>query len=76
VKNCNCPDANPYYGNYMQQKCNRSDAMATPSGRGLILERFLALYGKPVAQFTVWTALACVRTSPRENQISVDLGLL
>jgi hypothetical protein len=50
--------------------------MATPSGRGLILERFLALYGKPVAQFTVWTALACVRTSPRENQISVDLGLL
>jgi hypothetical protein len=75
-KNCNRPDASPYYGNCMQQRCNRSNARATLSGNGLIQERFLALYGKPVAQFTIRTASACVQMLPRENRIRVDLGLL
>jgi hypothetical protein len=30
----------PYYGNYVQQKCNRPDARATLSGRGLVMEAF------------------------------------
>jgi len=29
----------PYYGNCMQQKCNSTDARATPSGQGFIQER-------------------------------------
>jgi len=33
----------PYYGNYMQPKCNRPDARATPSGRGLVVEAFSAI---------------------------------
>jgi hypothetical protein len=32
--NCNRPDASPYYENYVQRKCNRLDARATPFGRG------------------------------------------
>jgi hypothetical protein len=37
------PDApNPYYGNYVPSKCNRPDARATPSGRGLYMEAFSA----------------------------------
>jgi len=42
-KNCNRPDfkatlpgRGPYYGIYMQQKCNSLDARATPSGLALI----------------------------------------
>jgi len=26
----------PFYGNYVQPKCNRPDAQATPSGHGLV----------------------------------------
>jgi hypothetical protein len=32
----------PYYGNYVQPKCNRPDARATPSGRGFVMEAFSA----------------------------------
>jgi hypothetical protein len=33
------PDApKPYYGNYVQPKCNRPDARVTPSGRSLVME--------------------------------------
>jgi hypothetical protein len=32
----------PYYGNCVQQKCNRLDARATPSGHGSIQERISA----------------------------------
>jgi hypothetical protein len=30
----------PYYGNYVQPKCNRPDTRATPSERGLVMEAF------------------------------------
>jgi len=59
------PDASLYYENCVQQKCNCLNARATPSGRGLIQERISTLYGKPVAQFTVRMASACVWTPPR-----------
>jgi hypothetical protein len=82
-KNCNRPDVRttpsehgPYYGIYMQQKCNRSGARAIPSGRGPNMVLREARYGKPVAQLSVWTTSACVQTPPRENRISIDLGLL
>jgi len=32
----------PYYGNYVQPKCNRPDARTIPSGRDLIMEAFSA----------------------------------
>jgi hypothetical protein len=32
----------PYYGNYVQPKCNRLDARATPSGHSLVMEAFSA----------------------------------
>jgi hypothetical protein len=67
------PDANPYYENCMQLKCNYPDARATPSGRGLIQERKSMLSGKLVAQLSVWTAIACVRKPPTEIWIRVDL---
>jgi hypothetical protein len=62
-----CPDTSPYYGNYMQLKCNRLDARATPFRHGLIQERFSRLYGKLVAQLIVQMASACVWMPPREN---------
>jgi hypothetical protein len=37
-----CGRSEPYYGNYVQSKCNRPDARATPSGRGLVMEAFSA----------------------------------
>jgi hypothetical protein len=57
------PDApKPYYGNYVQPKCNRPDARAKSSGRGLImeafsaiLERWLKLTVRTLGQ-TVWTS--------------------
>jgi hypothetical protein len=39
------PDApKPYYGNYVQPKCNRPDARATPSGRGLVWKLLVLLW--------------------------------
>jgi len=60
----------------MQQRCNRPDARATPSGLNLIQERFSTLYGKSVAQFTIRTTSAYVQTPPREIRDRLDLGLL
>jgi hypothetical protein len=37
-----CLDASPYYENCVQQKCNHSDARATPFGHGPIQERISA----------------------------------
>jgi hypothetical protein len=39
----------PYYGNFVQPKCNRPDARATPSGRGLVMEAFQGYLGEAVA---------------------------
>jgi hypothetical protein len=33
----------PYYGNYVQLKCNRPDARVTPSKCGLVMEAFSAI---------------------------------
>jgi hypothetical protein len=51
----------PYYGNYVQEKCNRPDARATPSGRGLVMEAFSATLERRL-QLTVWTLSQVVRT--------------
>jgi hypothetical protein len=83
VKNCNRPDVkvprsgrNPYYGIYVQQKCNRSDARATLPRRGPDMVLHEARFGKSVAQLSIRTASTCVQKPPRENRISVDLSLL
>jgi hypothetical protein len=44
----------PYYGNYIKPKCNRPDARATPSGRGLVMEAFSATLERRL-QLTVRT---------------------
>jgi hypothetical protein len=44
----------PYYGNFVQPKCNRSDARATPSRRGLVMEAFSTILEKRL-QLTVRT---------------------
>jgi hypothetical protein len=75
-KNCNRPDASPYYENYVQQKCNRPDVRATLSRRGPDMVLREARYGKPVAQLSVRTLSATVRTSPREIRFRLVLGLL
>jgi hypothetical protein len=51
----------PYYGNYVQQKCNRLDARATPSGRGLVMEAFSATLERRL-QLTIQTLGQAVRT--------------
>jgi hypothetical protein len=51
----------PYYGNYVQPKCNRSDTRATPSGRGLVMEAFNAILERPL-QLIVRTLDQAVRT--------------
>jgi hypothetical protein len=53
--------SNPYYGNYVQPKCNRPDARETPSGRGLIMEAFSAMLERRL-QLTVRTLGQAVRT--------------
>jgi hypothetical protein len=75
-KNCNLPDVRatpsghtPYYGIYVQQKCNHPDARVTLSGHSPDMVLRETHYGKLVVQLSV-------RTSPRENRISVDLSLL
>jgi hypothetical protein len=51
----------PYYGNFVQTKCNRPDARATPSGCGLVMEAFSATLERPL-QFIVWTLNQAVQT--------------
>jgi hypothetical protein len=70
------PDASLYYRNYVQQKCNHLNVRATPSERGPDMVLREAHYEKSIAQLSVRTASACIRTPLRENQISVNLGLL
>jgi len=66
----------PYYGYYVQQKCNRPDARATLSGRGPDMVLRGTHYGKPVAQLSVQTLSVTVRTPPREICSKLVLGLL
>jgi len=51
----------PYYGNFVQPKCNRPDTRATPSGRSLVMEAFSATLERRL-QFTVRTLGQAVRT--------------
>jgi hypothetical protein len=51
----------PYYGNYVQSKCNRPNARATSSGRGLVMEAFGAILERQL-QLTVRTLGQAVRT--------------
>jgi hypothetical protein len=51
----------PYYGNYVQSKCNRPDARATQSGRGLVMEAFSAILERRL-QLTVRTLSQAVWT--------------
>jgi hypothetical protein len=51
----------PYYGNYLQPKCNRLEARATPSGHGLVMEAFSALLERQL-QLTVRTLGQAVQT--------------
>jgi hypothetical protein len=51
----------PYYGNYVQPKCNHLDARATPSGNGLVMEAFSAILERSL-QLTVRTLGQDVRT--------------
>jgi hypothetical protein len=44
----------PYYGNYVQPKCNCPDSRATPSRRGLVMEAFSAILERRL-QLTVRT---------------------
>jgi len=60
----------------VQQKCNHPNARATPSGCDSDIVLREAHYEKLVAQLSIRTASACVRMLPRENRVSVDLGLL
>jgi hypothetical protein len=60
----------------MQQKCNRQDVKTTLSGHGPDIVLRKARYGKSVAQLSVWTLLATIRTPPREIRCRLDLGLL
>jgi hypothetical protein len=57
------PDApKPYYGNYVQPKCNRPNARETPSRHGLVREAFSATLERRL-QLTVRTLGQAVRTS-------------
>jgi hypothetical protein len=51
----------PYYGNFVQPKCNRSDARETVSGRSLVMEAFIATLERWL-QLTVQTLGQAVRT--------------
>jgi hypothetical protein len=66
----------PYYGNYVQLKCNRPDARATPYGRGLFLGAFSATLERRL-QLTVRTLGQVVRTPSRILDINVysNIGL-
>jgi hypothetical protein len=60
----------------VEKNCNRLDVRATLSGLSPDMVLHEARYGKPVAQLSVRTASACVRTPPRENRIRLNLGFL
>jgi hypothetical protein len=51
----------PYYGNFVQLKCNRPDARATLSRRGLVMEAFSAILERRL-QLTVRMLGQAVRT--------------
>jgi hypothetical protein len=51
----------PYNGNYVQAKCNRLDARATPSRRGLVMGAFSTILERQL-QLTVRTLGQVVRT--------------
>jgi hypothetical protein len=51
----------PYYGNYVQPKCNLPDARATPSRHGLVMEAVSATLERRL-QFTVRMLGQAVRT--------------
>jgi hypothetical protein len=69
-------DANPHFVIYVQQKCNRSNARATPFGHNPDMVLCEARYGKPVAQLSVRTLSATVWTPPREIRSKFNLGML
>jgi hypothetical protein len=75
-KNCNHLDVRATLSGRQSLLLNLRVAEVQPSGRGLIQERFLGLFRKPVIQLSIRTASAYVRTPPRENRIRVDLSLL
>jgi hypothetical protein len=51
----------PYYGNYVQPKCNHPDARTTPFGRDLVMEAFSAILERRL-QLTVWTLSQAIQT--------------
>jgi hypothetical protein len=51
----------PYYGNYVQSKCNSPDTRATPSERGLVMEAFSTTLERRL-QLIVLTLGQAVRT--------------
>jgi hypothetical protein len=58
VHQFNRPD---HYGNFVQPKCSRPDARATPSGHGLVMEAFSTILERRL-QLTVRTLGQAVRT--------------
>jgi len=51
----------PYYGNYVQPKCNRPNTRATPSERGLVMEAFSATLERRL-QLTIRSLGQAIRT--------------
>jgi hypothetical protein len=64
----------PYYGNYVQPKCNRPDARATPSGCGLVMGAFSATLERRL-QLTVRTLGQAVRTPSSILDITFYLNI-
>jgi hypothetical protein len=66
----------PYYGNYVQPKCNCPEARATPSRRVLVMEAFIAILERRL-QLTVRTLGQAVRTPSSILDISFysNIGL-
>jgi hypothetical protein len=63
----------PYYGNYVQLKCNRPDARATPSTEIGVVGK---LTKNVVNWWLVWTAINIVRKVPvRTETLSVWMTL-
>jgi hypothetical protein len=57
----------PWYENYVQLKCNRPDARATPSGRGSIQERISANLESRSHSCSPGRHMSIVRTAPRKT---------
>jgi hypothetical protein len=62
--------------NHLDVSLHSPDARATPSERSPIQERIISKFGKSVAQLSVRKPSATVRTPPKENRLSINLGLL